>query len=178
MNTHPEIQPIFETERLQVRPYLIDDFEHFFRINSDEEIIRYIRPAQNREQSIEFFYRILADYGEQPGLGRWGMYERKTNEFVGSFAVIPVKNSTDIQLGYALLQPYWGLGYASESVKGGIEYAFTRLDLESIAGITEAGNFASQKVLTRNGFSFEKTFTEEKKLLHVYRILRPVDTTV
>jgi [ribosomal protein S5]-alanine N-acetyltransferase len=101
------------------------------------------------------------------------LYSKEGNEFVGSFAVIPVKNSNDIQLGYALLQPFWGLGYASESVKGGIQYAFAHLDLENIAGITEAENIASQKVLTRNGFVFEKSFTEDNKLLHIYRLWRP-----
>lgn len=171
------MKPIFETGRLSIQPYSIDDFEHFFRLNSDEEIMRYIRPAQNREQSRDFFTKVLADYAEQPGMGRWAMFSKEEQRFIGSFAVIPVQDSIDIQLGYALLQENWGKGYASESVRGGIDYAFNVLNLSSIAGITEAANLNSQKVLLRNGFVFEKTFSEQEKMLHFYRITRSGNVT-
>ena len=163
------MQPIFETQRLSIRPYTIADFQHFYSLNSDEDIMRYIRPAQDLQGSKDFFEKILTDYEERPGLGRWGMFSKDGNIFVGSFAVIPVHDTDDIQLGYALLKENWGKGYASESVKGGLKYAFESLNLSSIAGITEAGNLASQRVLLKAGFVFEKTFREGEKELLQYR---------
>ena len=166
------MHPVFETERLIVHRYAAGDFDNFFLLNGDEEIMRYIRPVQNREDSLLFFDKIIAAYDEQPGLGRWGMRSKSDGNFIGSFAVISVQNSSDLQLGYALLKHAWGKGYASEAVQGGIAYAFNKLQLASIAAITEINNLASQKVLLRNGFTFEKEFTEGQKKLNLYKIFR------
>lgn len=163
---------IFETERLFVHRYSEKDFDDFFLLNGDDDIMRYIRPAQNREDSLQFFEKIIQAYDEQPDLGRWGMRLKADNSFVGSFAVIPVAFSTDLQLGYALLKTVRGKGYASEAVMGGIAYMFDQLKLESIAAITEIENTASQKVLLRNGFVFEKKFNEGEKELNLYRLRR------
>src|SRR5689334_21466210 len=101
---------IFETERLSIRSYTIDDFENFFRLQGDEEIMRYIRPAQTREQSKDFFEKILTRYEELPGQGRWAMFLKEDNRFIGSFAIIPIEKSKRLQLGYALLKEEWGKG--------------------------------------------------------------------
>jgi ribosomal-protein-alanine N-acetyltransferase len=161
---------IFETERLFVRLYTMDDFDNLFRLNGDEEVMRYIRATQTKEQAKEFLKKIIAAYTEAPGIGRWGMYLRENNEFVGSFAVLPVEHSDKLQLGYALLKENWGKGYASESVKEGIRYAFRKLKLKEVAAITYPENISSQKVLLKNGFAFSNTFTEGDKLLNLYML--------
>jgi [ribosomal protein S5]-alanine N-acetyltransferase len=166
-------QIIFETERLVVRQYTMDDFKNFYRLNGDEDVMRFIRPAQTKKQSKEFLQKVIAAYTERPGMGRWGMFLKKNNEFVGSFAIIPVDNSNQsdsyrMQLGYALVKESWGKGYATEAVKEGLQYAFDRLGLTEIAGITYPENVTSQKVLLKNGFVFDSTFIEEEKELHVY----------
>ena len=74
-----------------VRPYTMDDLDDFFRLNGDEEVMRYIRPAQTLEQSKEFLQKIITAYAERPGMGRWGMLSKRRSEFVGSFAIIPVE---------------------------------------------------------------------------------------
>jgi len=166
------MQPVFETERLVIYRYEAGDFDDFFLLNGDEEIMRYIRPAQNREDSLLFFEKIMEAYNEQPGIGRWGMRSKSDGSYIGSFAIIPVQDSTDLQLGYSLLRATRGKGYASEAVQGGIKYAFEQLKLASIAAITEIENFASQKVLLRRGFAYEKEFNEGAKKLNLYRLSR------
>jgi [ribosomal protein S5]-alanine N-acetyltransferase len=159
---------VFETERLNIRRYTADDLHHFFKLNGDADIMRYIRPAQSLEQSKEFLQRIISDYEAWPGMGRWAMFSKTDQQFIGSFAIIPVENSCRFQLGYALVKNDWGKGYASESVKGGIGYAFERLGLNEIAGITFPQNTSSQKVLLKNGFVFESSFTEDDKQMNLY----------
>ena len=97
---------------------------------------------------------------------------KSDGSFIGSFAIIPVQNSSDLQLGYSLLRSTRGKGYASEAVQSGIKYAFEQLKLASIAAITEIDNHASQKVLLRSGFVFEKEFLEGEKKLNLYRVSR------
>jgi [ribosomal protein S5]-alanine N-acetyltransferase len=159
---------VFETKRLIVRPYTMDDLHHFFQVNGDEDVMRYIRLAQTLEQTKEFLQKIITDYAFRPGIGRWAMFSKEDNRFVGSFAIIPVEGDDKLQLGYALTKANWGKGYATESVKGGLEYAFHKLNLLEIAGITYPENIPSQKVLLKNGFVFGNTFKEEDRDMHLY----------
>jgi len=159
---------IFETERLFVRPYTMDDLDDFFRMNGNEEVMRFIRPAQTLEQSKLFLQKIIVAYTERPGIGRWAMFLRENSQFAGSFAIIPVEKSDKLQMGYSLLKENWGKGYASESVKCGIQYAFDKLGLTEIAAITFPENVSSQKVLFKNGFLFEKNIREDGELLNFY----------
>ena len=148
---------IFETERLSIRQYTRADEEHFFRLNGDAEVMRYIREPKNRAECALFLARNIELYQQNPLMGRWAMVEKETGVFVGSFAIIPVENSesygaSEIQLGYALLKDYWGRGFATESTLAGKQYAFEVMKLPRIVGITTTDNFASQKVLLRCGF--------------------------
>jgi ribosomal-protein-alanine N-acetyltransferase len=159
---------IFETPRLIVRRYSERDLDRFFLLNGDTEIMRYIRPAQSLDQTRDFLQRIISDYETWPGMGRWAMYKKDESRFIGSFAIIPIENSEKLQLGYALIKNDWGKGYATESVQGGICYAFEKLGLNEIAGITYPQNQPSQNVLLKNGFVFHKSFMEEDKELNMY----------
>jgi ribosomal-protein-alanine N-acetyltransferase len=82
------------------------------------------------------------------------VHEKRSGLFVGSFAVIPVEQSDDMQMGYALLPEHWGKGYATELTKAGIEYVFSETPLNIIYGYTEKPNTPSQKVLLKCGFHF------------------------
>src|SRR5438105_11700938 len=113
------MQIIFETERLYIRRYTKADEEHFFCMNSDPEVMQYIRAPQNREECNHFLLQNITSYEKSPLMGRWAIIEKNTGTFIGSFAIIPVENKEEFQLGYALLKPYWGNGYASESVVAG-----------------------------------------------------------
>jgi ribosomal-protein-alanine N-acetyltransferase len=115
-------------------------------------VVRYIRPPKTREESFQFLLQNLALYEQSPFMGRWAMIDKPTNTFVGSFAVFPIDNSKDIQLGYSLLKEHWGKGFASESIPVGRQYAFDNLCLKEIYALTEPDNIASQKALLRSGF--------------------------
>jgi ribosomal-protein-alanine N-acetyltransferase len=54
-------------------------------------------------------------------------------------------------LGYFLLEPYWGQGYASEAMRLMIGYCFTTLGLHKVTADCDAENTASEKVMLRCG---------------------------
>lgn len=163
---------LFETKRLRVRQYASTDADLFFSLNGDDEIMRYIRPAKSRIDSDHFFREVLKSYKDFPLFGRWAVEELNTGRFVGSFAIIPVIGMKEMQLGYSLLKQDWGRGFATELTKGGIEYFFRATDSEHLYGITEAPNIASQHVLLKAGFRFEKSYTENGKELYRYILTR------
>lgn len=143
---------ILSSERLYVRPYTLNDEELFFMLNGDAEIMRYIRPVKTREQSNLFLKENIRFYQDHPGLGRWALLKKDTDEFVGTFSLLPLEHTNDIHIGYALLKEHWGKGYAAEIVGAGTQYAFEILKLSTIVAVTYEENVPSQKVLEKNGF--------------------------
>ncbi|HUM65817.1 MAG TPA: GNAT family N-acetyltransferase, partial [Chitinophagaceae bacterium] len=140
-----------------------------FMMNGDEEIVRYIRPPKSREESDLFLLEVIKYSQENPLYGRWAVFEKESGEFAGTFAVIPIENADNMQLGYSLIKRNWGKGYATELTLAGLQYVFTRTPLTEIYAITEAGNLASQKVLQKVGFRFQRSFEENGKELFQYQ---------
>lgn len=165
---------IFQTERLIVRRYTAEEFENFFRLNGDEEVVRYIRPVQTREEAAISFDELLAAYDKQPGLGRWAVHTKTDAAFVGSFAIIPLPwDDTKIQMGYAFPRENWGKGYATELTLKGLAHFWENFSLNEVYGITEVPHIASQKVLLKAGFVFHDVTTEKGIKLNVYICRRP-----
>ncbi|KAH8800628.1 acyl-CoA N-acyltransferase [Xylogone sp. PMI_703] len=55
-------------------------------------------------------------------------------------------------LGYGLLSPYWGRGYATEAATELLRYARQDIGLREVIGYTMKGNGKSQNVLRKIGF--------------------------
>jgi ribosomal-protein-alanine N-acetyltransferase len=156
---------IFETERLYIRRYTKADEENFFRLNSDPDVVRYIREPESRSECNVSLLQNMVAYEQFPLMGRWAMLEKVTDTFIGSFAIIPAENLSEIQLGYALLKEYWGRGFAAESVMAGRHYAFEQMKLPRIVALTEKDNIGSQKVLLKCGFVQHQNIMEREKEL-------------
>lgn len=156
---------IFETERLIVRPLTKADSEKYFALHGDAEIMRYIRPAKTREECDLMLKEHIELNKQLYPCGRWLVYDRHTDHFTGSFVIIPILNTGLMQLGYSLLKEHWGKGYASELIRGGLNYTFTKTPLEEIYAVVEEGNIASEKALLRAGFERDIVLREGDKLL-------------
>jgi len=162
MNTN-DITVVFQTERLTVRRYQPDDQENFFIMNGDEEIVRYIRPAKSRDESDRFLQEVIQYSEENPLFGRWAVNERETGNFVGTFAIIPVEGTDNLQLGYSLVKPAWGKGYATELTVAGIDYFFKNTPCHELYALTDPRNSSSQMVLLKAGFIQSGSLVEEGK---------------
>src|SRR6266542_497933 len=150
---------IFETRRLIVRQYIMDDADDFYALNSDKEVMRYIRPPKSKEECDSFLQQNISFYNTHPNMGRWVTYEKVSREFIGSFALIPIKEEDDrIQIGYALKPSAWGKGFATELVKAGIPFYFNSQQHQYLYAITEQPNIASQKVLLKFKLNNEFVF--------------------
>ena len=159
---------IFETERLIVRSYTEEDNNNFFLLNGNEDVMRFIRPAKTKEECDLFLLEVIA-YADQTKLyGRWGVEDKASGEFVGSFAIIPVEGKEQMQLGYALLPQQWGKGYATELTRAGLHYVFTKTDIDPIYAYTETQHIRSQNVLLKTGFKAIGNWNEEQKEIAVF----------
>jgi ribosomal-protein-alanine N-acetyltransferase len=164
---------LFESERLYTRYFTMEDLDQFFRLNGDEEIVRYIRAPKSYEECRSFLGQVIEWYKNEKINWRIALLSRENDEVIGSFAIIPIGDTEDMQLGYSLLKEQWGKGYATEITEAGARYAFDQLNYSSIAAITEAANIASQKVLLKCDFLLEAEYEESGKKMLRFRKENP-----
>ena len=148
---------LLESERLYLKEFNINDVDSLFRLNSNADVMKYIRPPETDINVIKkLINKIIKYYGDIPGLGVWAGYEKLSDEFIGFFELAHLDTTDEIEVGYRLFKEYWGQGYATEMTKTLINYGFNKMGLDQIAGITHPENIASQKVLLKSGLTYIK----------------------
>ena len=146
---------MLETPRLILRPALIEDAENLYRLNSDPEVMRYTgdkkfnSPFEARNLIQE---RIIPQY-TQHRMGRF-MAFLKDGTFIGWCGLKYFPETGEVDLGYRLIQHFWGMGYATESGDRCIDYGFKELKLNRIIGKAMPENVASLKVMQKLGMTF------------------------
>ena len=164
---------IFETGRLQVRRYSLDDCDRFFQLSGNEEVMRYIRPVITKADSDKSLVQNIQQYTLVPNTGRWAVFEKGTGSFVGSFSILVMETDRNkLHIGYALLPQFWGRGLASELLRQGIAYFFSNHKACTLYAITEQPNTTSQKVLLKCGFTYHITQKEGEKEVFIYTLNR------
>ena len=161
---------LFETERLIVRRFTADDAHNFFLLNGNAEAMHFIRPVKTREESDAFLSENLNFYLDTSALGRFAVHDKKTNHFVGTFSFLYLSGEADFHIGYALVPPAWGKGYATELVRTGVNYFFTKTSRKELFAITDSANIASQHVLLKSGFYKKGQVVENGHTLELFCI--------
>lgn len=146
---------VFETPRLILGQFTQEDAPLILGLNSDPEIVKYVHePTLTTEEQARkiIIDIILPQY--QNHLGRWAIYTKSDNEFIGwcGLKYLPEVDETD--LGYRLKRSAWGIGYATEAAKHTLGHGFNKLDLKLITGRAHIENLASIKVLEKIGMHF------------------------
>ncbi len=161
-----------ETERLILRNIQESDLEGMFTLDSDPDVHRYLgnKPIKTMEESEKMILNIQQQYKER-GIGRWAAILKDTKEFIGWSGLRlnteePFNGFSNFyDVGYRLIPKYWGKGYATESGKTAIDYAFNTMKLKTIYGITEMGNQASHNALLKIGLNYIEDFHYQKENL-------------
>jgi RimJ/RimL family protein N-acetyltransferase len=156
---------IFETDRLIVRPWTLDDVEASFQMYGDPEVMRYLgrfgaaEVVKSVDEQRERLAKMIERYATIPELQGWvaGAIELKsTGEIVGTSLLKPLPDGNDvitneIEVGWHLARAHWGKGYATESGAGAIRYGFEVKGLDVINAVVYTENLASRRVMDRLG---------------------------
>src|SRR5215217_7231353 len=99
---------LLETPRLRLRRFRDDDVDNILRLDSDPDVMRYIRDPSTttRESAAESVARTIRFYDNEsyPGLGIWAMELLSTNAFIGWSCLKPLDNTSEIEVGYRFLK--------------------------------------------------------------------------
>jgi len=165
---------IFETPRLILRRFTEEDAPLILQLNSDPEVVKYVheRVLHSEEDAKNIIVNIILPQYEK-NLGRWAMYTKSDNEFIGWCGLKHVFERNEIDLGYRLKQDAWGKGYATEAAAHTLEYGFNTLQLPLITGKAHVENIASLKILEKIGMKFIREEVEDECPIKVYTIANP-----
>lgn len=111
-------------------------------------------PFPYTEDDADWWLRMVADHEGKQGIYRAVMVD---GQVVGSVSVEKKEDvyGKDGEIGYFLNRDQWTQGLMTEAVRQILPIAFAELDLIRITGLVNAPNWASRKVLEKNGFVLE-----------------------
>jgi ribosomal-protein-alanine N-acetyltransferase len=145
-----------ETDRLALRSATPADAPLLQSLFSDPRVLRYLPPGppftlENAAAAIERRMKLERELGYAP----WIVETKNNSTFIGSAGLLPVKDTTDVEIAYHLLPTAWGKGYASEAAGAVLGFGLQKLNLDEVVGIAFPENEASWRVLEKIGMQFE-----------------------
>ena len=149
---------VLETDRLVLRRITTDDAEFLLRHLNDPSFHRFIgdRGVRTVEQARQYIReRALSSY-ERFGYGIYLMELKESGEPIGTCGLIHREGMDDVEVGFALLPPYWSRGYAFEAAQAVMEYGYGELGLDRIVAIVNPGNVRSFRLLEKLGLRFDR----------------------
>lgn len=163
-----------ETNRLILRELRLTDLDGMFALDSNPEVHKYLgnKPVTTKAASQNILEHVIHQYKTR-GIGRWAAIEKSSGDFIGWSGI---RLNTEFNMngftkyydvGYRLLPKYWGKGYATESGKAAVNYAFKTLKLSRIYATTEKGNQASHHALLKIGLNYLSDFYFEPEQLQL-----------
>jgi [ribosomal protein S5]-alanine N-acetyltransferase len=154
---------ILETERLLACRYTMEDLQDVYEMQQDPEVIRYLYNGKlySLEEEKQRLQQRIDYYDLHPGLGVFKLLLKSDHTFIGAGNLCHLEDGKTIQIGYVLRSQHWGKGYASEITREMLRHGFQELDLQEVVGITELGNEASERILSKHGFWLSKQYIED-----------------
>lgn len=170
------MKTILETPRLLLREITASDYQSFFDLNSDPEVVKYVGDGAFASLNAAKNFLLNYDQYEKYGMGRWAVILKATEEFTGwcGLKFQPEMSPTgEVDLGYRFFRKFWGQKIASEAAMACVDYGFSTLNLKRIIGRVMQGNTASVKVLEKCGMHFVKEIKFEEHPGLWYEIENP-----
>ncbi|HTU17891.1 MAG TPA: GNAT family N-acetyltransferase [Gemmataceae bacterium] len=163
------------TPRLRLRRMTADALGDLTRMHLDPRVMATLGGVRAPDVTREWLGRQL-EHWQQYGFGLWLAFDRETGQFVGRGGLhhVPIDDRDEIEVGYAFLAEFWGRGLAMELARASIRVAFDVLHLPELVCFTLTTNRASQRVMQKVGFRYERDIVY-KDLPHVLYRLRGSD---
>ncbi|GAA4347133.1 GNAT family N-acetyltransferase [Hymenobacter saemangeumensis] len=170
---------ISPTPRLYFRELREADAPGMFELDANPAVHRYLgsQPLTEVSQSLAMIQDIQAQY-RQFGIGRWGVFLRATDEFIGwaglKFIAGPLNGRTNVyDLGYRFIERFWGQGYGYEAAQAWLNHGFEQMKLPLISAYVDEQNQASRRIMEKLGMQLGNSFEDEGDICVWYERSNP-----
>jgi RimJ/RimL family protein N-acetyltransferase len=161
-----ELAGPIETERLLLRPFVAEDFDAVFAMQSRPDVARYLYwDARNEDEvraALEKKVAGTAIRSEGDAVFLAAVLT-STGELVGDMVVhlLSQEHST-AEIGFIVHPDHQGHGYATEAARPLLKLAFEDVQVHRVIGRVEPRNVASARVLEKLGMRQEAHLVENE----------------
>ena len=161
-----EVRAPLSTERLLLRPFVPEDFDAVFAMQSDPDVTRWLywgpRSEEEVRAALELKIAATAIVTEDDPLFLAAV-RQDTGTLVGDFVLgwASAQHGTG-EVGFIVHPDHQGHGYATEAGEVLLRLAFDELGLHRVIGRTEARNAGSARVLEKLGMRQEAHLVENE----------------
>ena len=157
-SVHPNGLPI-ETARLKLGPFVPDDAAKALQMSQEESMRTWLWSQVYRDEAhaASVLAFLISQYSiADPAIAPYvlGVQFRESSELIGHVGFSPLYDA--VEVGFAIESAYQRKGIATEAVRAACEWVVKEFSLATIIGVTAAQNSASQGVLLRAGFAWQK----------------------
>ena len=145
-----------KTSRLILRKFALSDAEDAYsNYCSDPRVTEFL--SWDIHKNILETKRIISswiDSYKEDTFFQWAIEFKENHQIIGSIGVGSIEDNIP-EIGYSLGYFYWGKGIMSEALHAVEEYLFS-LGYKAIRISTNKDNIRSNKLIIKNGYTFEK----------------------
>ena len=192
--------PVLETERLIIRPFVIEDAltigPILHTIDPSGKLIEYDASADTYAEDLTYVQNNITmeiHFASlyQPPYGDRAVVLKSEQKLIGAAGLVPVnapfdqlhyfsngstpqtvqRNRAEIGLYYAFDPAYWRQGYATETARALIDYVFNTMNMQRVVATTDFDNFGSQGVMRKLGMTVERNPMPEPQWFRMVGIL-------
>lgn len=144
---------VIETDRLTLRPLMIDDADDVFEWVGDERVSKYM--VYNTYKSVDQVKDWLKTAVQSTKEYNFGFVRKSDKKLIGSGSIGFNKEDNAWEFGYNFRYDCWGMGYATEAAEAMIDYARQNLGAQKFMASHALPNDASGKVIEKCGLKFK-----------------------
>jgi RimJ/RimL family protein N-acetyltransferase len=150
--------PTLTTDRLQLRAFQATDLDAYAAMQENPEVMRFLVDGRTHTR-VEVWRTMAGFLGHWllRGYGMWACVIIDSGRFVGSIGIFQPLDWPEPELAYALDQPFWGQGFATEGATTARDWLFGHFPLARLASFIRPENRASIRVEERLGAVREGT---------------------
>lgn len=145
----------FDTTRLQIRPSHESDASFLLELLNSSPWLRHIgdRHVHTIEEAREYIATKMTSQLNSLGYSNYTLFRKLDGVRIGICGLYAREGSSTIEIGYALLPAYFGMGFASEAAQRLMQAAKEDFGITSLRAVTGVSNSASQRLLQKLGMT-------------------------
>ncbi len=165
---------ILTTERLFLKPIALADVNALHHLWTTPEVREFLWdgeaiPLERTASVVDESMRLFKEHG----LGLWSVFSGDEDLLMGFGGFWYFHQPPELELLYGVAREYWRQGFATEIGRALVSYGFSTLNLPEIRASTDFPHHASQRVLEKLGFTFERRAWAEGLDTVFYRLPHP-----
>lgn len=142
--------PVLETERLTLRPLVMEDFPRWAEMMADPEAARFLGGPQSAEVAWRGFM-TMAGAWSLTGVSMFSVIERGSGLWLGRIGPWRPLGWPGPEVGWGLHPDAQGKGYGVEAATATIDHAFDVLGWTEVIHTIDPDNTPSQRLAERLG---------------------------